>query len=160
MIKQVEGKELSDCLAIIRKSFSTVAEDFGLTEENCPTHNTFLKLERLVSEFGSGDEMYFYYSGDVPCGFCQLKKINDEIYELKKLAVLPEFRHMGIGSELVRFAKDYVAKKGGQKITIGIINESIRLRDWYAEQGFVLTGTRHFDHLPFTVGFMETELLL
>ena len=31
------------------------------------------------------------------------------------------------------------------------------LKAWYQSQGFIHTGTKTFDHLPFTVGFMELK---
>lgn len=39
MIRNVHAADLPACLEVIRKSFATVAEEFGLTPENCPTHN-------------------------------------------------------------------------------------------------------------------------
>jgi hypothetical protein len=29
------------------------------------------------------------------------------------------------------------------------------LKDWYADNGFVHTGAKKFEHQPFTAGFME-----
>ena len=39
-------------------------------------------------------------------------------------------------------------------MTIGIIEENNRLRDWYIRQGFSHIGTKVLPHLPFTVGLM------
>ena len=35
------------CLDFIHLCFSTVAEKFGLTRENCPGHNAFMPMEKL-----------------------------------------------------------------------------------------------------------------
>ena len=40
-------------------------------------------------------------------------------------------------------------------IKIGIIEESTVLKNWYISNGFVHTGTKKFDHLPFTSGYLE-----
>lgn len=46
MIKQVKNKEqLNICLEIIRNNFITVADEFGLTENNCPSHTAFMTIE-------------------------------------------------------------------------------------------------------------------
>ena len=37
MIKPITKDDLHECLNIIHKGFETVAIEFGLTEENCPT---------------------------------------------------------------------------------------------------------------------------
>lgn len=36
--------QLPECMDIIHKSFATVANEFGLTKENCPMHTSFMKL--------------------------------------------------------------------------------------------------------------------
>lgn len=99
--------------------------------------------------------MYTFYENGDRAGFVRLTKKGDAVFELEKLAVLPEYRHRGYGKRLVGFARDEAGKLGAPKITIGIIEENARLKDWYAMNGFVHAGTRRFSHLPFTVGFME-----
>jgi hypothetical protein len=47
---------------------------------------------------------------------------------------------------------------GGNKITIGIIDENTVLKDWYSANGFIHTGVKRYEHLPFAVGYMEWEL--
>ena len=42
----VKQNELSECLEVIHQSFRTVAEQFGLTRENCPKHTSFIALQR------------------------------------------------------------------------------------------------------------------
>ena len=71
------------------------------------------------------------------------------------LAVLPEYRHNGFGKLLLDHAKDVVKASGGNVIKIGIIEESTVLKNWYIANGFVHTGTKKFDHLPFTSGYLE-----
>lgn len=85
--------------------------------------------------------------------------INDDSVELNNLAVLPEYRHLGIGKELVDYAITYAKNiLGANKIKIGIVEENTILKEWYEKIGFVHTGTKKFEHLPFTVGFMEIEI--
>ncbi len=158
MIRQVDENMLPDCLDVIKKSFLTVAVDFGLTKENCPTNGAFMTLDMLHNDFAKNHLMFAKYSAEKIVGFMQLSKQDTDMYELKKLAVLPQSRHKGYGRELLSFAKSQVFDLGGRKISIGIIEENIRLKSWYQENGFVHTGTTIFPHLPFTVGFMEYVL--
>jgi len=39
-----------------------------------------------------------------------------------------------------------------------MINESTILKNWYKKLGFRETGTKNFEHLPFTVCFMDMNL--
>ncbi len=158
MIKQVKEIDLPECLKVIRKSFQSVADEFGLTPENCPTNGAFMPLERLANDYNNGDKMYARYEKTNIIGFVQLSKKENGIFVLEKLTVLPEYRHKGYGGQLICFAKKKVSELGGSMITIGIIEENTRLKDWYAQNGFVHTGTRILPHLPFTVGFMEMLL--
>ena len=159
MIIQVENKEqLNICLEIIRSSFLTVAEEFGLTENNCPSHTAFMPIDKLQKQFDDGRPMFLFYQGDIPVGYFSLAKCSDEEWELNNLAVLPEHRHLGIGKEMVDYAVAMVKNNGGNKISIGIIEENTKLKYWYLKLGFNHISTRKFEHLPFTVGLMELNL--
>lgn len=159
MIIQVENKEqLNICLDIIRSSFIIVAEEFGLTENNCPSHTAFMIIDKLETQFDAGRPMLLFYQDAVPVGYFSLAKCSDEEWELNNLAVLPEFRHLGIGKSMVAYAVTTVKNYGGNKISIGIIEENAKLKDYYLKLGFNHISTRKFEHLPFTVGLMELNL--
>lgn len=102
--------------------------------------------------------MFGLWENETVVGFAQLTDKKDGVYELEKLAVLPEYRHKGYGAQLLTFICDQAQTLGGNKITIGIIEENTRLKNWYLQNGFTHMGTRKFAHLPFTVGFMEREI--
>jgi len=143
------------CVDVIRRSFQTVAVEFGLTRENCPRHTSFLPLSTLESQLARGWRMYALFSDEEMAGCLSLSGEGDGVFELHHLAVLPEYRHLGLGSLLLDFAKETVVRAGGRKITLGMIEESTILKNWYLSQGFLHTGTRKFPHLPFTSGYME-----
>ncbi len=159
MIEIITSKEqLNTCLEIIHKSFITVADEFGLTKDNCTNHTAFMPIDKLIRQYKSGTNMFLYQHNGEYVGYFSLVN-NGESVELNNLSVLPEFRHLGIGKEMVEYAKDYVIKNtGAKKITIGIIEDNTVLKDWYKSLGFIHTGTKRFDSLPFTVGFMEFML--
>ncbi|MBO4338486.1 MAG: GNAT family N-acetyltransferase [Clostridia bacterium] len=159
MIERVNSKEqLNTCLEIIHKSFITVAGEFGLTKDNCPNHTAFMPIDKLIRQYKSGTDMFLYRHNGEYVGYFSLVN-NGESVELNNLSVLPEYRHLGIGKKLVEYAKNYVIKNtGAKKITIGIIEDNTILKDWYETLGFIHTGTKQFDSLPFTVGFMELTI--
>lgn len=154
-IYPVRAYQLPDCLDVIHKSFATVAEEFGLTRENCPKHTSFMIIETLKEQFDAGDPMFAIYDTGKIVGYFSLSYFENGIFDLLNLAVLPEYRHKGYGKQLLDYAKGKVRENGGRKITIGIIEENAVLKEWYLKNGFIHTGTKKFDHLPFTVGFME-----
>lgn len=158
-IREIREQELEECAAVIRKGFLTVANEFGITEENAPTNGAFLKKERLEEERAKGHIMYAMVGEDRIIGYMQLERSSPELYYLQKLVVLPEYRHLGLGKALLNYAKDRVIEWEGSKISIGIIEENVILKNWYLKYGFETTNIRKFEHLPFTVGFMELKLV-
>ena len=159
MITKVNSSEqLIICLDIIHKSFQTVADEMNLTKDNCPSYTAFIPIEKLISQFEKNTPMFLYQYNGCFVGYFSLS-INDDGVELNNLAVLPVYRHLGIGKELVDYAITYSKNiLGANKIKIGIVEENTILKEWYEKIGFVLTGTKKFEHLPFNVGFMEIEV--
>lgn len=156
MIIRVESKEQLDiCLDIVHKSFQTVADEMNLTKDNCSSYTAFMPIEKLISQFENNTPMLLYQYNGRFAGYFSLS-INDDSVELNNLAVLPKYRHLGIGKELVDYAITYSKNiLGANKIKIGIVEENTILKEWYEKIGFVHTGTKKFEHLPFNVGFME-----
>ena len=154
-IKEVKKEKLSKALEVIHKSFKTVADEFGLTKENCPKHTSFLSLSYLETQLKWGWNMYGLYTGEDIVGYMSLSKENDDTYELHNLAVLPEYRHKGLGKKMLDFAKEQVTALGGTTVKIGIIEESTILKNWYISNDFKPISTKKFEHLPFTSGYLE-----
>lgn len=159
MIIRVESKEqLNICLDIIHKSFQTVADELNLTIDNCPSHTAFMPMEKLLSQFESETPMFLYDNDKKFVGYFSLSADTDSV-ELNNLAVIPGYRHLGIGKKLVDYAIAYTRNTfSAKKIKIGIVEENTVLKEWYRKLGFVHTGTKKFNHLPFTVGFMEIDI--
>jgi len=155
VIREISGSDLRECLEVIHKSFETVAEQFGLTKENCQKHTSFMPLSFLETQMNWGWHMFALYCGDRMVGYMSLSKEGDKDFELHNLAVLPEYRHNGYGRILLDYAKKQVMALGGEKIKIGIIEESSVLKNWYIQNGFIHIGTKKFAHLPFTSGYLE-----
>ena len=157
-ISEVKASDLLRCLDVIRQSFKTVADDFGLTYENCPGHTSFITPDVLDAQMNRGWHMYALYAEEDIIGYMSVSKESDGSYELHNLAVLPEYRHNGFGKLLLDHAKEAVKSLGGNTIKISIIEENTVLKNWYIANGFVHTGTKKFDHLPFTSGYLEIKL--
>lgn len=142
--------------ALIRRSFLTVAEQFGLTRENCPSHPAFVCDEGLLSQLKEAYCIGFFQAGEL-AGFAALVRRKDG-YELSRVAVAPEKRHLGYGRRLVAAAVKKARDMGLKEIQIGIIDEHAVLKDWYLAQGFELLPARRYPSLPFTVRPMRLTL--
>jgi N-acetylglutamate synthase-like GNAT family acetyltransferase len=144
--------------AIIRGSFHDVAERFGLNSENCPKHPSNCDTDRVRAEFEKGIRYCILEQSDIPCGCVALEQRDAGICYLERLSVLPEFRHKGLGTALIKHFIAEAKYLGAERIEIGIIAEHTELRNWYAAAGFSVTKTVQFKHLPFDVMFMSMSL--
>lgn len=159
MIKQVNEENLAECADVIRKSFMTVADEFGFTAENAPRFTAFATTrDRLCRQLlEERRPMYAEFDGDRIVGYFSLS-VQGEECELNNLCVLPEYRHKGLGEKLLTSAFDAAKRHGCARVNIGIVEENKTLRKWYEANGFVHIGTKKFDFFPFTCGYMYKKL--
>ena len=150
--------ELDKWAELLRDAFITVADDFGITRENAPSNPAFAEADSLSGMINKGVSLFGVYYDSQRAGFIALENAGNGSWYMERLAVLPEYRHKGIGIKLMDFAFATVKERGGEKISIGIINENKMLKNWYTEYGFIETGIRTFKHLPFEVCFMEKSV--
>ena len=160
MIREMRREEIPVCVDIIRKSFQTVADEFGFTVENAPRFTAFATTgERLLSQMdGEHRPMFVCEEDGVICGYYSLLIQENNECELNNLAVLPEYRHKGIGKQLLEHAVITARNSGCKLMNIGIVEENQRLRKWYESNGAIHLGTHKFDFFPFTCGYMRISL--
>ena len=160
MIERVEKKDIPECVKLIRESFLTVAEEFGITVENAPRFTAFATTEErllwhLEHEYRP---MYACYDNGSLAGYYSLQMQENGECELNNLCVLLAYRHKGIGRNLLEHAFMIAAEAGCIRMKLGIVEENTVLKRWYESFGFVHTDTKKFDFFPFTCGYMEKEL--
>jgi GNAT superfamily N-acetyltransferase len=157
-IRPINTEDSQTLLDVIRRACATVAEQFGLTPQNCPKSPAFHTIDRVKDDIDRG-VLYYLLEEDADVRGCvALEKARPDVCYLERLAVLPEHRSKGFGTALVRHAVAEAETLGAKRIEIGIIADDTQLTQWYRRLGFVLNGTKTFDHLPFVVAFMAKEL--
>lgn len=161
MIKEVNEKDIAECVKVIKESFSTVANEFGFTAENAPRFTAFATTEeRLMWHLlGEHRPMYAFYDGETIVGYYSLLLQENNECELNNLCVIPSYRHHGIGEALLKSAFDVARALGCKTMNIGIVEENKVLRKWYETFDFVHIGTKKFDFFPFTCGYMKKSLI-
>jgi len=158
VIMKITGDDIPQCVEVIRESFATVAEEFNITRENAPRFTAFATdAARLAWQLHEGRPMYKFVRNGEIVGYYSLH-VQGEECELNNLCVLPDYRHAKIGEALLRHSFSEAEQCGCNRMNLGIVEENIRLRDWYARYGFVHTGTKKFRFFPFTCGYMTRKL--
>lgn len=160
-IKKISRNDIPECVKVIKKSFITVANEFGFTVENAPRFVAFATTdEKLYSQFDNEHRpMFGYFSEkDRIIGYYSLLLLENNECELNNLCVIPEYRHNSIGCKLFADACKNAKGMGCKKLVFSIVEENVKLRKWYEKQGAVHTDTKKFDFFPFTCGYMEIKL--
>ena len=160
MIRKVERADLSACADVIRRSFRTVADEFGFTEQNAPRFTAFAMTEERLLWHMDGEHriMYLDEEDGMPCGYYSLRLRGEGACELGNLSVLPEYRHKGIGGRLLAHAMERAKEQDCRVMEFSIVEENTVLRNWYESSGAVHTGTEKYDFFPFTCGYMKIPL--
>jgi N-acetylglutamate synthase-like GNAT family acetyltransferase len=153
-IRKANETDFNVLVTLLRNSFRDVAQRFGLTVENCPKSPAFCTKQQIKEDFEKGVKYYILEEKGKAFGCVALEKAGPDFYYLERLAVLPKCRRNGCGKALVNHVFDQARKMGVQRIEIGIIAEDTKLKNWYRKFGFIVKGTKRFDHLPFEVAFM------
>lgn len=153
-------KDIDAAVNVLRLANATVAADLGFSQENAPTNPAFIDAGMLREQITQDREFFVLEETEKIIGTVALEKSNKEegVFYIERLAVLPENRHNGYGKMLMDYVMERAIEKSGNKVSIGIINENTILKQWYNSLGFNETGTRKFEHLLFTICFLEKEL--
>ena len=160
MIREVKREDIPTCVNLIRSSFMTVADEFGITKENAPRFTAFaISDDKLYWHMDKEHRPMFVAEEDgVLCGYYSLLIQENREYELNNLAVLPRYRHRGIGKQLLDHSYAIAKSVGCHIINIGIVEENTILRKWYEQNGAIHIRTKKFDFFPFTCGYLRREL--
>jgi N-acetylglutamate synthase-like GNAT family acetyltransferase len=152
-------KEDTQVLAeTIRRSFRDVAERFGLTPENAPSHPSNCTVDWIREHMERGVTYFAIENKNHVVGCVALERANSEVCYLERLAVLPDQRRQGFGKALVNHVLSESKLLGVHRVSIGIIAEHTEVKSWYRKLGFVEGKSKEFPHLPFLVTFMSYDI--
>lgn len=159
MIKKIKNqKDLAECVPVINQAFSPVAAEFSLTKQNCPSHPSFMTLDKLKKLKETNIDLFVLEFNKIFIGFIAIEKADESLFYIEKLAVLPEYQKNGYGKMLIDFACQYIKSQKGKKISVGIMDNHVKLKNWYKNQKFKVVETKSFSHLPFSVCFLNRNV--
>jgi GNAT superfamily N-acetyltransferase len=157
-IREITGDSLEASTDIIRQAFGAATGELGITEENCPRFPAYTTVERLTEMRDRGARFFGAFADGQQVGIILVEKEEDGRYFAKRLAVIPEYWHRGLGEKLMARAIECIREYGDGKVNIAIVNEHGVLKDWYLGMGFREVAVKVIDFLPFNVGFLEKDI--
>ncbi len=156
--REISQADIKSVAGIVSAANIPVAEQFGLNRDNAPAHPSFCTPEWIQEGVDRGERYFVCEVAGQAVGCVAYESPEPDLAYLNRLAVLPAFQNRGVGKQLV----DHVILLSGaddkKQISIGIIKAHEELKTWYEGRGFVPSGTKVFDHLPFDVQFMMYQV--
>jgi diamine N-acetyltransferase len=112
-------------------------------------------LEKIKKELETPQcEFYFLYSDGNLAGYIKINEapaqtdINDPVsLELERIYVKKEFKRLGLGRTLIRYAEEIAAARGKQFIWLGVWEKNVNSIAFYEKMGY-----REFSRHTFRMG--------
>lgn len=115
-----------------------------------------ITLQAEFDEHDTPDTMYIVAIDDyLPVATCRLYPIDNERIMLGRIVVLPEYRHRGLGTEVVKAAELWAKELGYKKAVLESRDNKI---NFYETMGYVADLSDKIVGDTFTCYWMEKEL--
>ncbi len=151
MIREIDDYE--HCYKVIINSFLEVNSILGITEKNCPGNSGYMTYHQFQNELLKGLKLYGFYNPELVACIGLYRK-SDVRTKIKMLCVLPRYRHLGIGKELMDFAES----KADIKLVLGMIYENQKLFNWYLSLGYEVDKIKTYKGNDYKVAYMEKTI--
>jgi len=143
---------------ILNQAFMTVAIQFNFTKENAPRFPAFIDLNVIENSMNNGLKMFGYELNKQIVACVGYSHYKDQIYFIERLATLPEYRHLGIGKKLMKFAENKIRENNGKIIEIHVVDVNKTLIDWYKKLDFIGIRIDEIKAVPFNSYVMNKNL--
>ena len=158
VIRQAVPEDAPLLASILRRSFQDVAQEFGMNPDTFRWHPSNYQDDWIRDDMSNGITFFILEVKGLPAGCVGMTTPQDAACEMKRLGVLPERRHKGLGKTLVDHAIARATSLGLSRLNLELIAANARLRRWYEAMGFAYIGVRTIEDIPFEIGSMTLEL--
>ena len=113
-------------------------------------YNWMYSKDELLKQFENGHLFYFIYNDWDIAGFASIEKIDDNIWKLHKIYVVPQQQGKGVGKALLEFIINKVRSLGSAQLLLNVNREN-KARFFYEKHSFIIKekadieiGNRYF----------------
>lgn len=75
-------------------------------------------------------------TGGMPVGHSQVLPVEEGVYELRSLAVVPRHRRRGLGTRLLARSASWVRDRSGSRLVAGVASAALDVLGFYERLGF------------------------
>ena len=121
-------------MMVYAKIYSTLPEEACYIREA-----VFVQEQGFFDEFDKVDlsaTHFVLFVDQEPAAVCRVF-LDEEQYILGRLAVMPQFRRMGLGAAIIQAAEQYVQEQGGSALHL---HAQCRITNFYEAVGYVQYG--------------------
>jgi len=106
----------------------------------------FMEEQGFLNEFDQTDETAFHlvlYADGAPAAVARLfAQQNHEAYIVGRIAVLPRYRSLHLGSRILKEAEQCAKQNGARTLAL---SAQCRVQPFYQKNGYTATGDVYFD---------------
>jgi ribosomal protein S18 acetylase RimI-like enzyme len=147
-------------VGILNRSFLTVAKTFGYTAEQVPSFPAFIDSSVIVGQLQEEFKIFGAKIDNAIVGCAGYKFIDGTTSVIERLAVLPEYRHRGIGKYLLEYIENIIKTDKGKIIELSMVDNNLVLKNWYKRFGYRELRIEEYPQLPFKVCVLQKRLIL
>ena len=142
-------------IEIIRTLFAEYQSHIGV---DLSFQHFDLELSLLPGEYSSPDGcLLLAYTNDEVVGCVAVRKMSDDICELKRMYARPDFRGLGIGRQLALVAIELARRTGYHRMRLDTLSSMTAAIMLYQSLGFTSIPPYRHNPIPGAL-FMELEL--
>lgn len=82
------------------------------------------------------------YDNGRPIAICRYYPVDEETYAIGRIAVIKDYRKIGIGSKIIAEAEACIKKLGAKYATL---SAQVRVKNFYKKLGYVAEGEEYFE---------------
>ena len=144
MVKNVTGTEL----VLIKPPYGNPSRSSTLLQQVLAIRKKVFVDEQQVppaiDQDGKDEDLehFVVLQGDEPAGCLRFRPLDTEVVKLERIAILPQFRGVGLGKKLVRAAVSEAVQRNFKELTI---NAQYHLLDYYGDLGFAAVGEPFYE---------------
>ena len=115
-----------------------------------------ITLQREFDEKDTPETKYLLaLDGDFPVGTARIYELDDESMMIGRVVVLPEYRHRGLGTQIVEACEAWIRELGR---SVAVLESRDNKTAFYEGLGYVITGDAFIDGDTFRCIRMEKRL--
>ena len=155
---EIQPLQLHQAEEVKRLIFAVCQEIFQVSEETVRRYDTMSDINEVCSHyFDNGGTFLVLMDEGRVVGSGAIRRLNDDICELKRMWFLKEYRGRGLAKHMVQLLLDFAQKTGYKKIRLDLLDEQKQTQalKFYKGMGFYAIAPYNDS---FCTVFMEKDL--